>query len=139
MISSERGSALIEAILLGLVLIVPVMWMLGLLSEVHRGSLAATAAVREAGVEAARAGSLQEASEAVTSAVQHAFGDHGLDASAAEIRWTSDLDRDGAVEVVIEYPVPALSIPFVGDVGGPQVWVRARHAASVDPFGSRDG
>ena len=136
---SERGLALIEALLLGLVLIVPLIWVLGVLSSVHQGALAATSAAREAGVDAARARDLEGASRAVETAVARAFVDHGLDPSEAVIRFSAapHLARGGTVQVVVRYPVEVISAPLLGEIGGPAVWVDARNVTRIEPYGSR--
>jgi hypothetical protein len=138
-VRSERGLALIEALLLGLVLIVPLIWVLGVLSSVHQGALAATSAAREAGVDAARARDLEGASMAVERAVARAFVDHGLDPSDAVVRFSTAprLARGGTVQVVVRYPVEVISAPLLGDIGGPAVWVDARNVTRIEPFGSR--
>ena len=61
----EFGQSLVEAILVGLVMIVPLIWALGVLADLHRSALAASAAAREAGFEAARADSASDADRAV--------------------------------------------------------------------------
>jgi hypothetical protein len=133
----ESGQAMIETILLGLLLLVPLVWMLGVLADVHRTSLAATAAVRAAGFEAARSATAPDAVVAVDEAVARAFVDHGLDPTEVVVDWGSNLGRGERVEIEIGYPVPVAQAPLLGRVGGPSVWVRARHVARVDPYRSR--
>lgn len=132
----EGGGALVEAIMLCLILFVPIVWMLTVASEMHRGALATTSAVREAGAEAARSTDRFAADRDIRRVVAEALRDHGLDASSARIRWTSTLERGGSVEVQVSYPVSIFEAPLLGDVGGPTIWIRARHAARIDPFGS---
>jgi hypothetical protein len=138
-VKNERGFALIEAVLLGLVLIVPLIWVLAVLSAVHQGALAATSAAREAGVDAARAADLHGASSAVEKAVARAFADHGLDPTEAQIRFSAapDLARGGTIEVVIRYPIEVLRAPLLGEISGPAVWIDARNVTRIEPFGSR--
>jgi hypothetical protein len=135
----QHGFAMIEAVLLGLILIVPLIWLLGILSEVHRGALAATSAVREAAVDAARADDLSGATRAVDSAVMRAFADHGLDPTDARVRFSVDpgLVRGGIVEVEIRYPVSVLMVPMIGQIRGPSLWIDARNITRIEPFGSR--
>lgn len=135
-VGRQSGAALIESIMLCLVLFVPIVWMLTVASEMHRGALATTAAVREAGAEAARSTNRLEAGRDIRRVVAEALRDHGLDASSARIRWTSTFTRGGSVEVQVSYPVTIFAAPLLGDVVGPTVWIRARHAARIDPFGS---
>lgn len=135
----EAGQSVIEVLTVGLILLVPLMWLLGLLSQVHAAALAATSAVREAGLDAARAGDLGTAQNAVDEAVARAFVDEGLDPARALVRWdaSSGLERGSSVEVEVSYPVPVVSAPFLGSVGGPSLHVRASHIARVDPYASR--
>jgi hypothetical protein len=131
------GQAMIETILLGLLMLVPLVWLLGVLADVHRTSLAATAAVRAAGFEASRSATAPEAELAVDEAVARAFVDHGLEPSDAVIDWSGSLGRGDRVEIEVGYPVPVAQAPLLGRVGGPSMWVRARHVARVDPYRSR--
>ena len=134
----ERGSALVETMLLGLVLIVPLIWALGVLSELHRAALATTAAAREAGFDAARAASPADAERRVDAAVVAALTDHGLDPRAAAVTASAaGLERGSAVEVRVVYEVPVLQAPFLGSVGGPSIEVTATHVTRVDPYRSR--
>ena len=135
---NERGSALIETLLLGLLLLVPLIWGLGVLSELHSAALATTAAAREAGFDAARATSAGEAERRVDEAVARALIDHGVDPARARVEWSaSALERGAAVEVRVSYEVPVLQAPFLGSVGGPSISVNATHVARVDPYRSR--
>lgn len=135
----ENGQALVESILLGLVLLVPVVWMLMVLADVHRAALASTAAAREAGFDASRSTDNAAADRAVDTAIDLALDNHGLRAEDAVVRWTAPegLTRGATVEVHVEYPVPVVRMPFLGDAGGPAIWVRAVHRARIDPFSSR--
>jgi hypothetical protein len=135
----ESGQSLVETILLGLLLLVPLVWALGVLADLHRTALAASAAAREAGFEAATSPSLAEANGAVERAVAQAFMDHGVDPAAAQVRWAAPagLARGGTVEVSVNAPVTVLQAPLLGRVTGPSVWVRARHLARIDPYRSR--
>jgi hypothetical protein len=135
----ERGQAMLETILLGLLFLIPMIWALGVLADLHSGALAASAAAREAGFDAARATDVTDAERAVENAVEAAFRDQGLDPDKAAVRWsaTGDLERGGSVEVSLRYPVTVLQAPLLGRVAGPSIWIRARHVARVDPFRSR--
>lgn len=136
----ERGFAVIEAVLLGLVIIVPLIWLLGVLSEVHKGALAATSAVREGALDAARAEDLSEASRAIDVAVARAFADHGLDPSDARVKFSADrgFRRGAGLWIEVSYPVEALSFPLLGEIRGPALWIDARNVARIEPFGSRE-
>jgi len=137
--SDERGQALIESLLLGMLLIIPIVWVLMVLADVHRSALAATSAAREAGFDAARSEDLGEAGRVIESTAGLALTNHGLDADESNIRWSAPdgLERGARIEVHVAYPVKVVRFPFLGEVSGPSVWVRSTHIARVDPFASR--
>lgn len=135
---NERGSALVETLLLGLLLLIPLIWALGVLAEVHGAALATTAAAREAGFDAARASTPSEAQRRIDAAVAAAFADHGLDPAGARVDWTpSGLGRGAALELRVSYEVAVAQAPFLGSVSGPSISVSATHVARVDPYRSR--
>lgn len=135
----ESGQALVESILLGLVLLVPIVWMLMVLADVHRAALASTAAVREAGFDASRSTDNGTADRAVDTAIQLALDNHGLHAEHAVVRWTAPegLKRGATIEVQLAYPVAVVRMPFLENAGGPAIWVRSVHRARIDPYSSR--
>ncbi len=137
---TERGQAMMETILLGLLLIIPLIWALGVLAELHRGALGTTAAVREAGADAARSISLEEGRRAIDAAVTAALVDQGLDPSLAEVTYSIDpgFRRGGVVEIQVGYPVSVVTAPLIGSTSGPSVWVRASHVTRIDPYRSRE-
>ena len=136
----ESGQALVESILLGLVLLLPLLWALGVLAQLHSAALASTAAVREAAFDAARTSDVAGADRAIRRAVARAFDDNGLEPGRALVRWTSPtgLERGGTVEIRVQYPVSVLQWPFIGSFGGPAIRVEASHIARLDPFRSRE-
>ena len=140
MTRNDRGIAVVETLLLGLLLLVPLIWVLGVLADLHRGALAAAAGVREAGFDAARSTTFANADRAIDAAVRRAFLDQGLDASRVKVQWTAaaGLARGGTVEVEVSYPVTVLQAPLLGKVAGPSVWVEARHVARIDLYRSRE-
>ncbi len=138
MSDNERGQALIETLLIGLLLMAPLLWALGVLADVHRNALAVGAAAREAGFEAARAVDLPTARREAERAVTLAFVDHGLDPGDATVRWSlGRLERGSTIEVVVSSKVTVLQAPFLGRVAGPSIRVDAKHVARVDPYASR--
>jgi hypothetical protein len=139
-VSDESGQSLIDVLLLGLLFLVPLIWGLGVLSQLHAAALATTAAVREAGMSASASHDPTEAGRAVTDAVAVALSDQGLDPRLASVRWAapSGLQRGGEVAVVVRYPVSVLQAPFLGRVSGPSIWVTATTVARIDPFRSRE-
>ena len=137
-LSDQRGQALIESLLLGMLLLVPLIWALGVLADLHRGALATAAAAREAGFQAATASSDTTAEGAIEAAVERALSDGGIDHRRARVSWAAvpRLERGAAVEVEVSYPVTVLQAPFLGRVAGPSIWVTSRHVARIDPYRS---
>jgi hypothetical protein len=137
--SDERGQALIESLVLGMLLIIPIVWVLMVLADVHRSALAATSAAREAGFDAARSPDMSKVDSSIERSAGLALTNHGLDADASNIRWSAPdgLERGARIEVHVAYPVSVLRFPFLGEVSGPSIWVRSTHIARVDPFASR--
>jgi hypothetical protein len=134
----ERGQALIETLLLGLILMAPLLWGLGVLADLHRAALATSAAAREAGFEAARSIDPLGARSLANDAVFAALRDNGLDPSKARVDWSiGRLERGAPIEVVISYPVPVFQAPFIGQVSGPAIWTHAKSVARIDRYRSR--
>lgn len=137
--SAQRGQALMETILLGLVLLAPLIWALGVLADLQRASLAATNAVRDAGFEAAAASDATVAARRMDTAVKRSFVNHGLDPSLARLKtsFKAGLRRGAELALEVRYPVSVIAAPFLGRIAGPSVWVRAVHVTRVPLYGSR--
>lgn len=137
---NDRGQALMESILLGLVLLAPLIWLLTVLGTVHRAALATSAAAREAGWEVASAVDVETARNSLDRAVSVALKDQELDPGSARIEteWAPGLERGTAVLIQVSYPVPVLSAPFLGSISKPVLWIEAVHVARIDPFRSRE-
>lgn len=136
----EHGYAVMESFLVGLILMVPSIWVLTAASSLHRAALASSSAVREAGLVASRAGGSSDTEAGARSAVARALSERGVDPDRSKVAlfWAGEPRRGAAVHVRVEIPVPVLTVPFVGRPVGPVVWVKARHVAQVDPYGSLD-
>lgn len=135
----NSGHALVEVLLLGLLLLVPVIWMLTVFAELHAAALGATSAAREAGFEAARSGDALSADRAVARVVHTAIVDHGLDPGLVDVTWAGapGWRRGGTVEVLVTYRVPVLQAPLLGRITEPTLAVSARHVVTVDRYRSR--
>ena len=137
----ENGHAIVESLLLGLVLLVPVIWLLTVLAEVHAAALATSSAVRESGFEAARATDPFAADEGITASAAAALSDHGLDPAMGDVEWSppDGWGRGETLEVVVTYRVPVFQAPFLGSVSEPFLPVSARHVVAIDRYRSRGG
>lgn len=136
--TSERGQALTETLLLGLLMMAPLLWGLGVLADLHRTALATTSAAREASFEAARSIDPTSARLAADRAIAIALRNHGLDPERARVEWSvGRLERGAPVQVVVSFPTPVLQAPFLGTVGGPSIWTHSKSVARIDPYRSR--
>ena len=135
----DSGHALVEALLLGLILFVPVVWMLSVFGEIHAASLGATSGAREAGFEVARERGPAGADRIARPTIGWALRDHGLDPRRASISWSAPEGwrRGGTVEVVVTYDVPVFQAPFLGEITEPFIRVTAKHVATIDRYRSR--
>ena len=131
----DRGMALVETVLLALVLIVPLLWLLGMLDHVHRAALGATTAAREAGF--ALAAAPDSSAQDLRGVVALGLRGQGLDPERAgvDISRADGTERGGTVRVQVRYRVPMLDIPVLADLPG--VWVRATHDVVIDRYRSR--
>lgn len=134
----EGGYAVMEVFLVGLLLLVPLIWMLIAASSLHRTALASASAVREAGLVASRALTASDAQGRARAAVARALSERGVDPAGSRMSLAWATERDAAVNVELEIPVHVLVVPFVGRPMGPVVWVKARHLARIDPYRSLD-
>ncbi len=137
--SDDRGHALLEAVLLGLLLLVPLLWLLSVSAELHGAALATSSAAREAGFEAARSTDTHDADRRVSGVVAETVAAHGLDPERVEVAWSpaAGWQRGHVVEVAISYRVPVFQIPFLGEVAEPDFVVSGKHVATIDKYRSR--
>ena len=136
----DCGHALIEALLLGMLLLVPVVWMLSVFSELHAAALGTTSAAREAAFEAARSPDAIEADRQVTRMTDRSIADLGLNPDLVEVTWAPARGwaRGATIEVLVTYRVPAFQAPLLGHITEPAIAVSARHVATIDRYRSRD-
>ena len=134
----ESGTATLEVMIVGLLLLGPLLWALTTLSTVHRAALSASSAAREGAFEAARAVDRDSAHRALEDASVRALHDGGLDLDNARLQWSAPAgwQRGGRVEVRIAYDVPVVPAPFLGQFQ-PTVTVTALHVAEIDRYRSR--
>ena len=130
---SESGAATLEVMVLGIVLIVPLIWLLGVLAELHRVALATDAAVREVGWEVAHDGT----PDSIDSTAAAAFADHGLEASDGHVWWEGSTERGQMLVVRAAFPVRVASFPLLGSLSAPTIVVEATHRVRVPSFRSR--
>jgi hypothetical protein len=111
-LADERGSASLEFITVGLLLLLPLVYLILCLSALQAGALAAEGAARQAARVYVGAVSDAEAQQAAERAIQFALADYGVERGAATVTLSCDPDpsacltRRGFVTVVIAVAVP---------------------------------
>ena len=135
----ERGSAVVEFVFLGVLLMVPLIYLVMTLSRIQAGAYAASTAAREAGrayVTASETGVAEDRAEA---AARIAFEDQGFGNDDTHLAMTCDgtpcLRPEGRIEMSTTVTVPLPLIPsFARELVPLKVPVRASHVAVVDRF-----
>jgi Flp pilus assembly protein TadG len=132
---SDRGSAIVEFHFLGILLLVPLVYILLAVLDVQRTSYGVTQAAREAGRIYVATGD----ETAARLAAQVALEDQGVGVSGVEVRFecsTSPCYQPGAEVTVIVGSV--VRLPFVPDVlagaVNAQIPVGATHVSVVDRY-----
>jgi Flp pilus assembly protein TadG len=134
----DAGSALIEFAFLGVLLFVPLVYLVLSVFAVQRAAYGATAAAREAGRAWATAGDDAEGRQRAYAAAALALGDQGLALRPSELTvdcpTTPCLSPGATLTVRVDTRVP---LPLVPDLLGgdlASVAVSARHDAVVDAY-----
>ena len=117
--ASERGSASLEFITAGLILLVPLVYLVLAMSALQGGALAVEGAARQAARVYVQAPDEAEGTARALRAVQFGLADYGIPAEAATVRIDCEpspsgcLTRQGTVVVTVRIIVP---LPLVPDV-----------------------
>jgi hypothetical protein len=100
------------------------------------GTLAASAAAREAARAYAESPSVDGAQAAAVDAALATIEGHGRDPERAEVEWAlgPDFRRCAPNTIVVRYKVPTLTVPFIGAFGAGFVETSGRHTEVVDPY-----
>ena len=135
--SDDSGQiAGIEAIPFGLLLFVIGALLIANAWAVIDVKMAVTSAAREAARTYVEAPDHDTGYEAARQAAGEAVSAYGRDATKITVSGPSNADaftRCNGVSFTVSYPVPALTLPFIGGLGDGFV-VRATHSEIVDPF-----
>ncbi len=133
---SQRGNAILEFQAFGLLLLLPLVYVLLTALDVQRTAFAATHAAREAGRVAVVSG--DEASARAAAAI--AFADQGLTPADATVSFTcspSCQTAGGEVTVTVSTVVRLPFLPdALGEAGRARIPVQAVHVATFDRFAS---
>ena len=134
----ERGSAVVEFVVLGVLLLIPLVYLVMMLARVQAGSYAVSQAAREAGRAYVTAEAGDQAAGRAEAAARIAFLDHSFEESG-RLSIACDgipcLRPDGRVETTASVRVPLPLVPsFVRHVIPLSVPVSASHLSTVDRF-----
>ncbi|MHA7153611.1 hypothetical protein [Arthrobacter sp. TMN-50] len=133
----ERGSAVIEFVFLGLVLLVPVIYFVLTIGQLQAGSFAVVGAADQAAKVYVTGESATEATSQARQAAFLVLGDFGFDPSAAEIdiRCTGDCMTPGSrVTVAVRLGISLPFMPASRGVGDSAVAVDASATQLVERF-----
>lgn len=141
----DRGSASIEFVFLGILVLVPLLYLVIAVFEVQRNAFAVTQAAREAGRAFGTAEDSASGEARARYAMELALRDQGLDPAGAELRYgpvgdgcagtaapTLEPGTDFEVCVVRTFRVPAVPSYFDGGNNA----VTGRYVVHVDDFRS---
>lgn len=117
--ANDDGSAPLEFLTAGLLLLLPIVYLILVMAQVQAGALAVEGAARHAARVYVRAASSVDANDSAASAVEFSLVDHGMDPAGADIRIdctpvpTDCLARRGFVTVTVSVEVPLPLVPPV--------------------------
>ncbi len=137
--TGETGSAVVEFVVLGVLLLVPLIYLTLMVARVQAGSYAATQAAREAGRAFVTAPSQDSTESRAVAAAAIAFADQGFGESDSDLAIacsvTPCLTPEARVQVTATVRVPLPLIPaFARDVIPLEVPIDATHVVVVDRF-----
>lgn len=124
-IEEDEGSASLEFITAGMLLLVPLVYLVLVMSSLQAGAFAVEGAARQAARVYVQSATVAEANAAAARAVEFALADYGLPSTAVSVSVScqpnpsSCLQRRGYVTVVVSTTVPLPLVPAVLDVETP--------------------
>lgn len=114
--AGERGSASLEFLTVGIILLVPLVYLVLALAAIQAGALGVEGAARQAARVAVAATAEAESDAAVARAVQVALADYGIDAAAASVTVRCDRADCSEAGVRVSVSVAArVELPLVPD------------------------
>lgn len=135
----ECGSAVVEFVVLGVLMLVPLLYLVMTMARLQAGAYAASAAAREAARGFVTARTVEAAEPRALGAASIAFEDQGFRAGEGVLTMECDgtpcLRPEGRIEMVATVTVPLPLVPaFARDLVPLEVPVSASHVAVVDRF-----
>jgi len=117
----ERGSALVELVWLGLLLLVPMLWIVLSIFEVQRGAFGVSAAARSAGRAYALAPNDAVGQARAEAAVRRALDDQGLEGQSFTLRVTCEPSPGSChsgTSVITVHVATQVDVPLLPEVLG---------------------
>jgi hypothetical protein len=139
--TDDDGSASLEFVTVGMILLIPLVYLVLTMATIQAGALAAEGAARQAARVFVQSGNLASAQASAATAVEFALADHGVDPDSASIAVTcrpnpgACLTRRGFVTVAVDFFVPLPLAPTVLTGGLPlSIPVHATATQQVSRF-----
>lgn len=136
----DRGSAIVELVWLGILLLVPLLWIVLSVSQVQQGAFAVTAAARAAGRAYALAPDDESGRKAAEEVARRALADQGLADAPLEVGVTCTPyphDCHSGTSVITVRISSSVELPLLPDVlggGQPRFALSAVHAVPIGRY-----
>jgi hypothetical protein len=136
---TERGSAVVEFVLLTVLLTIPLIYLVLTLARIQAGTYAVSTAAREAGRAYVTSAQVRGSEARARAAAALAFEDQGFSPHEATVSMRCDgtpcLRPDGRIEVTARVTVPLPLVPsFARGVVPLEIPISSSHVAVVDRF-----
>ena len=123
--ADDEGSASLEFITAGLLLLLPLVYLVLTMAQLQAGAFAVEGAARQAARVYVQSATVAEANAAAQRAIEFAFADYGLDTDTVTVsvscspRPANCLTRRGLVTIQVSTTVPLPLVPPVLDLDVP--------------------
>ena len=140
MTRDDEGSAVVELVWLGILLLVPVLWIVLSVFEVQKGAFAASAAARSAGRAYALAPTDAEGERRAQAVARQALADQGLEAAPLQLTVTCTPyphDCHRGTSVLTVRIATRVDLPLMPDVLGgdrPSFALDASHTVPIGQY-----
>ncbi len=139
-IHDERGNAIVEFVWLGVLLLVPLVWLVLGVFEVQRGAFATTSAARSAGQAFIGASDETQGRHRAQAAAERALADQGLTGVPVSVTIVCSLGRGHCLEgtsVVTVRVATEVRLPWTPNLfgaGRPALHLDASHTVAVGRY-----
>ena len=143
--NADRGTAIVELVWLGILLLVPLLWIVLSVSEVQQGAFGVTAAARSAGRAYALAPDDASGQRAAEEVARRALSDQGLDGAPLRVSVTCTPyphDCHNGTSVITVRIRSSVELPLLPDVlggGAPRFALDATHTVPIGRYQEVDG